>query len=540
MRHLPPCHDTEYEVPEHHTLVSMTDLKGRIVHCNAAFIEASGYAREALLGQPHNLIRHPDMPAEAFRDLWQTIQGGRPWSGTVKNRRADGRHYWVQANVTPVLEDGAPVGYMSVRTRATREAIAQASALYAAMRGEAGGRRRLRLHRGRLVRAGWLRLAGRLLPVLAGPGLAALLLAALSFGAGLLAAGGSPLALGGALAVVLAGCAAATWRVQQLALAPLRRIRDTCHRLAAGDLRPRPAPPAEGLAGEVATALHQLNVNLLGVVGDARGEARRLQRATGELAGGNGDLSARTGAQAASVEQTAAAMAQMAQALQHSTDSAREAAQLAQAASQVTRDGHAAVGTLFDTMQQIHAGSRRIGDIIEVIEGIAFQTSLLSLNAAVEAARAGPQGKSFAVVAAEVRALAQRTAGAAKEVRNLVEGAGRHVDSGTQQAAHARGTIEAALQSVVGVSGLIQAISADARRQLAEVSQVNQAVLQLDAITRCNVTLVDQVAGAAADLRDRATALSASVDVFQLGDGTRSVLARTDAVALRRAARALH
>lgn len=533
--------DAEFEVPEHLTLVSMTDLKGRILHCNAAFIEVSGHPREALLGQPHNLIRHPDMPAEAFRDLWETIRSGRPWSGIVKNRRRDGRHYWVQANVTPVLEGGEPVGYMSVRTRAPAEAVAQATALYAAMRAEAaGGRLTLRLHRGRLLPRGWRRVVQRLLPSgIAAPLGVGLPLAGLAFGAGMLAAGGDigaqALAAGGVMLAVFAAAAL----LRSRAVAPLRRLRDACHRMAAGDLRGHAGLPGDGMAGEVTAALKQLNVNLLGVVGDARAEARQLQQATGSLAGGNRELASRTGAQAASVEQTSAAMAQMAQALKHSTESAAEAARLAQAASDVTREGHAAVDTLSATMHQIQAGSQRIGDIIGVIEGIAFQTSLLSLNAAVEAARAGVQGKSFAVVAAEVRALSQRTAAAAREVRSLIEGAGRHVETGTRQAGQARGTLDAALQSVVGVCGLIQAISVDAAHQLGEVSQVNQAVQQIDEITRCNAELVQQVAGAAAGLRERAEALSASVDVFELGDGTRSVLAQADAVALRRAAKGL-
>ena len=123
MRYNGPIVDGEFDYPEDETLVSITDLKGRIVYCNPAFVAVSGYERDELMGQPHNLIRHPDMPEEAFRDLWATIQSGRPWSAAVKNRRKDGRCYWVMANVTPIIEGDAPVGYMSVRVHPTREQV---------------------------------------------------------------------------------------------------------------------------------------------------------------------------------------------------------------------------------------------------------------------------------------------------------------------------------------------------------------------------------------------------------------------------------
>lgn len=147
-----PVLDEEYPFPDGESLVSTTDLKGHIVYCNPAFIRVSGYSREQLLGQPHNIIRHPDMPAEAYRDMWATIKSGQPWSALVKNRRADGRYYWVQANVTPLLENGQPTGYMSVRTQPTREHVEAATRLYALMRAEANSGRLVHtLHQGLVV-----------------------------------------------------------------------------------------------------------------------------------------------------------------------------------------------------------------------------------------------------------------------------------------------------------------------------------------------------------------------------------------------------
>lgn len=156
MRQNLPITQREYPFPPNRTLVSVTDLKGRITYCNPAFIEVSGYSREELLGQPHNLVRHPDMPAEAFRDMWATIESGRPWAGVVKNRRKNGDHYWVVANATPMMDAGRITGYLSVRNQPSREAIQGAEALYATMQAEAAqGRLQHVLKAGRVRRTGW-------------------------------------------------------------------------------------------------------------------------------------------------------------------------------------------------------------------------------------------------------------------------------------------------------------------------------------------------------------------------------------------------
>ncbi|MFP3243014.1 MAG: PAS domain-containing protein, partial [Paraburkholderia sp.] len=157
MRNNQPVTQQEYEFPSSQMLVSATDLTGRIEYCNPAFIAVSGYAKDELIGQPHNLIRHPDMPREAFADMWATIRSGRPWTALVKNRRKNGDHYWVQASVTPVVEKGTVVGYLSVRVKPSREAVRAADALYARIR--EGKSRSHKLHRGIVVRTGF---AGRL------------------------------------------------------------------------------------------------------------------------------------------------------------------------------------------------------------------------------------------------------------------------------------------------------------------------------------------------------------------------------------------
>ena len=158
-----PVTQREYLFPKEQLLVSTTDAQGRITHCNTAFAEVSGYGYDELIGQPHNLIRHPDMPPEAFADMWSTIGRGRPWTGIVKNRRANGDHYWVEANVTPIMDNGKPVGYMSVRFKPSRAQVAAAEALYARIAQErASGHRTIKLHAGRVRRVGWRDLPGRI------------------------------------------------------------------------------------------------------------------------------------------------------------------------------------------------------------------------------------------------------------------------------------------------------------------------------------------------------------------------------------------
>ncbi|RZL38406.1 MAG: PAS domain-containing hybrid sensor histidine kinase/response regulator, partial [Rubrivivax sp.] len=215
MRSNLPVSHQEYRLPSDRNLVSTTDLKGRILHCNAAFVEVSGFTRDELLGQPHNLIRHPDMPAEAFRDMWTTIASGQPWSGMVKNRRKNGDHYWVLANVTPLMENGQPVAYMSVRSRAARPQIEAAEALYAQMRQEQQTGALLHtLHHGELQRSDWpgrLRRLSRALPWL---GRACGYLAVGGVGLGLALAGiDAWLAVG---AITLAACVAAALTQQRL------------------------------------------------------------------------------------------------------------------------------------------------------------------------------------------------------------------------------------------------------------------------------------------------------------------------------------
>ena len=530
-----PVSQHEYLFPKGETLVSTTDLKGRILYCNPTFIEVSGYEKEELLGQPHNMIRHPEMPEEAFRDMWATIEKGIPWSAPVKNRRKDGTFYWVMANVTPLMDGNTPLGYMSVRTEATREQIQNAEQLYKTMRDEkAAGKAVHVLRAGRLVK---MDLSGRLASLARlGPAAKMVVVQSLvvlaAFGAAMV--GGGSLSMGAVLAwlAVLALAVGSAVYLHTITIAPLRQMLVWANRMAAGDLTQKITVTRDDTVGFLQQALAQLNVNLMSIVRDARQESGRMQVSTREIAEGNQDLSARTESQASNLEQTAASMEEITGTVRQTAESARQATSLASQASTVAERSSAAVDSVADTMKQIQSSSGRISEITQLIDSIAFQTNILALNAAVEAARAGEQGRGFAVVAAEVRSLSHRTLSAAKEIRQLIDASAATVSEGHQKTDQAQKTMSEALELVRRVGTLIGEINNASIEQLSGISQVNSAVAQLDTITQQNAALVEQNAASAMHLNELAQTVTETVQVFRV-DASAPAAGR-DAVALRR------
>lgn len=530
-----PVNQNEYLFPKGETLVSTTDLKGRILYCNPTFVEVSGFEKEELLGQPHNMIRHPDMPEEAFRDMWATIESGIPWSALVKNRRKDGSFYWVMANVTPLMDGSKPMGFMSVRTEATREQIKAAEALYQTMREEkAAGKAIHVLRGGRLVKTDWWsRLASLARLGVAGKTVVLQMLVVLAaWGAAMV--GGATMSLPAVLSWlgVLVLAAGSVVYLQSVTIAPLRQMLTWANRMAAGDLTQRITVSRDDIVGSLQKALSQLNVNLMSIVRDARHESSRMQVSTREIAEGNQDLSARTESQASNLEQTAASMEEITGTVRHTADSAQQATSLASQASSVAERSSAAVDSVADTMRQIQSSSGRIGEITQLIDSIAFQTNILALNAAVEAARAGEQGRGFAVVAAEVRSLSHRTLSAAKEIRQLIDASAAKVTEGHQRTDQAQKTMSEALDLVRRVNTLIGEIHHASSEQLSGISQVNAAVAQLDTITQQNAALVEQNAASAMRLNEMAQTVTETVQVFRV-DSSPSAPSR-DAVALRK------
>jgi aerotaxis receptor len=470
------------------------------------------------------------MPREAFADMWTTIRDGRPWTALVKNRRKNGDHYWVLANVTPVVKKGAVVGYLSVRVKPERDAVRDAEALYTRMR--AGEARGVILHHGVVVRTG---LRGRLqaltrLPVAtrAATGYALTPLALLA--AGLAAWQGAPpapfwFAFGATCAVSLVSWPLLTRHVA----APVRDMRTFATRLAAGDLTADLAIARHDDLGDVLQALNQLKANLAAIVYDVREQISGMLDNAREISSGNVDLARRTELQAASLEETAATMEELTTTVQANADASVRALDLAKDAQAAAAEGGKIAGQVEQTMAGITAASQRIADITGVIDGIAFQTNILARNAAVEAARAGEAGRSFAVVASEVRMLAQRCAASSKEIKSAVEASAAEVAAGTELVARTTSQMRAIDEAVERVSSIVVEVANASSEQAEGIRQVNQAVSHLDGATQQNAALVEQAAATAQRLAAQADVLSEAVRLFTVAEAapTRAAAAPT-------------
>ena len=317
------------------------------------------------------------------------------------------------------------------------------------------------------------------------------------------------------LAVLLVAAAFAWWLTRSITR-PINEAVKVAETVAAGDLTSHIAATGNDETGKLLRALKAMNESLVDVVGTVRRSSDNIATGSSQIATGNQDLSQRTEEQASNLQQTAASMEQLTGTVKTNADTARAAAQLATSASEVAVRGGKVVGQVVGTMEQISTSSKKIGDIIGVIDGIAFQTNILALNAAVEAARAGEQGRGFAVVASEVRNLAQRSAAAAKEIKTLINDSVEKVEIGSRQVGDAGRTMDDIVTQVKRVNDLISDISAATLEQSTGIGQVGNAVMQLDQVTQQNAALVEQSAAAAESLKDQAQRLAQVVSVFRI------------------------
>ena len=531
-----PVTSTEIVLSDSFSIVSTTDLQGNITYANPYFVEVSGYSEQELLGAPQNILRHPDMPVEAFADLWSTIQSGRPWTGLVKNRNKTGDYYWVMANVTPVYEGGKAVAYMSVRTKPSRELVKATEDVYREIR--EGNPRKLKVVDGGVVRPGFRSAMARI-------GLVTRMHAAMALAASVLVAmptaalwpGTAPWHTGTMLLMAAMGLLCLGYLmllIHRRVLTPLKTMTHSACVMAGGDLTEDIQAAGQDELGQLQNALRQTNINLRGIIRDVRNNFESIGLATQEIATGNMDLSNRTETQASALEETAATMEEISSTVQQSAQNTAQANVLAAEASDTANKSGAIVQQVVTTMHDINAASKKIFDIIGLIDGIAFQTNILALNAAVEAARAGEQGRGFAVVASEVRSLAGRSAAAAKDIKSLIDTTLNRVGAGTVLSEQAGQAMQQVIASNSRVTHIMGEMRDSTQEQSMGIAQVSQAVSQLDNVTQQNAALVEQAAAAAGNLSEQTGRLTSALAVFkvprvgnQKGSGQPILLARS-------------
>ncbi|EOV6156849.1 methyl-accepting chemotaxis protein [Enterobacter ludwigii] len=509
MRNNTPVTQNEYLLNEGSTLMSTTNTHSHITYANSAFIDASGYKEESLLGEPHNLIRHPDMPAEAFGDMWFTLQQGETWTGLVKNRRQNGDHYWVRANVTPVYQNETLTGYISVRNIPSREEIAVSEKRYEKVRNNE--LKHHRFYKGLFVRHGlfsFTSLFKRLSTskrIHLGIAITALLACLQLF----IFADRIVETVGLALLFI----ALAVYLHAQIAK-PVKSIVQQMQRVVSGRKADYYHFDRVDEIGLMMRMVNQSGLNLHSLVDDVGAQISGISTISQQVAKEGMALQTRTEETADFLQQTASAVEEIASAVQQTAETAKDAILMADRTRTSAHRGEAMMKETIGMMQSVSQDNSQIVDIISVIDRIAFQTNILALNAAVEAARAGDAGRGFAVVAAEVRNLAQHSATAAKEIKTLIEKNVSSVNAGVEKVEQTESQLTVMIGNVMEMSSLIKEIGHATQEQTQALTLINTSISRIGTMTQNNTGMVDNVTDAAHHLTQRTTRLQQAIAVF--------------------------
>lgn len=487
----------EYPFPSGSTLVSTTDLQGTITYANQAFIEVSGFDEQELIGAPHNLIRHPDMPKEVFRDFWATVSHGEPWAGVIKNRRKDGSFYWVTACVTPLRQGGELMGYMSLRTQPSRAEIQRAEKLYQVMlHEERTGGRSMHLSQGFVAYTGFhgaiRRLGQGLKP--GAPFIASALTGVGAFCATLFGPGElvpeSLTVLSFALAsyLIIKAYEHLAWHKPLMSLAALAKG------VCAGQVKARvELPSVYTRVGAMEAPLATLNVIILSLIQDSRAECTSMLGDTKKLRTLSEKMAQRSTAQADRIEQTAASMEEISATVAQTAGAAQHATELTREAQGLATEGANSVKEINTQLSKLNEAGMRIRGITDLIEGIAFQTNLLALNAAIEAARAGEYGRGFSVVASEVRTLATRSNNASKDIQRLIDDMVATAQASFMQTQKAQSQLDEAVAQITQVTTLMNEIGHASSEQTKGLASVHGAVADMDQLVHGSAELSNQV-----------------------------------------------